>query len=151
MRYTLKKRAVAITILALAGYFLFINDANDFNSKELVFTNGNSKTVSFKSLSGEEQLSEYHLMVERILYGAIEESVTKVYGAGERTSWDYNILDVERGYYPDPFMYRVTIKFETFTGAHRPPFDTNIVVYDIIDFNPFEVKEISYEHYLTEY
>ena len=60
------------------------------------------------------------------------------------------IIDVERGYYPEPYMYRVTIEFETFTGAHNPPFDTNIATYDIINFSPLEIKEINYEHYLTE-
>ena len=150
MKYMLKHRAIGLTILTLVGYSVFINDSNNLNSKEIVLANNNSKAVSFNSLSCEEQLSEYHLMVERILYGAIEGSVNKVYGAGERTSWDYKIIDVGRGYYPDPFMYRVTVEFKTFTGAHNPPFDTNIAVYDIVDFNPFEVTEISYEHYLTE-
>lgn len=149
MKYTLKN-IVPITIVILVGFFSWINHCNYLKSEDLMLANSHSKAVSFRSLSCEAQLSEYYLMVERILYGAIEESVTKVYGAGEKTSWDYKIIDVERGYYPDPFMYRIRIEFETFTGAHNPPFDINIAVYDIINFNPLEVKEISYEHHLKQ-
>ena len=132
---------IIIITLTLVGYSLFFSNSNNDISQYIAFASDTS--TSFNSLSCEEQLSEYHLMVERILYDSIEESVTKVYGPGERTSWDYKIIEVERGYYPEHYMYRVTIQFETFTGAHNPPFDTNIATYDIISFSPLEIKEIS--------
>lgn len=141
-------KIIAIITLTLVGDFSFNRNANNNLLEYIAFASDTS--ISLNSLSCEEQLSEYHLMVERMLYDQIGESVTKVYGPGERTSWDYKIIDVERGYYPEPYMYRVTIQFETFTGAHNPPFDTNIATYDIISFSPLEIKEISYEHYLTE-
>ena len=97
-----------------------------------IFANDNS--TSFNSLS----------------YKSIEKSVNNVYGENKRTSWDYRIINIERGYYPEPYLYRLTIEFETFTGAHKPPVDTNVAVYDIISFDPTIVKEISYEHYLNE-
>lgn len=142
-----KNSAIAIITLTLVVYSLFISNSNNELSRYIAFADDPS--TSFNSLTCEEQLSEYHLMVERILYGAIEESVNKVYGP-ERTSWDYKIIDIERGYYPEPYMYRITIQFQTFTGAHNPPFDTNTATYDIISFSPLEIKEINYEHYPAE-
>lgn len=150
MQRLFKRIVIATISLIVLGCFLFIICANEFESKEIVLANSSSQAVSFNSLSCEEQLLEYHVMVERILYGEIEKSVNKIYGPGERTSWDYKIIEVKRGYYPDPFMYRITVEFETFVGAHNPLFDTNLAVYDIIDFNPFELKEISFEHHLTQ-
>ena len=148
LRVIYKRSAIAIITLTLVVHSLFVSNSNNDLSKYTALADDSS--TSFNSLSCEEQVSEYHLMVERILYSAIEESVNKVYGPGKRTSWDYKIIDVERGYYREPYMYRVTIEFETFTGAHNPPFDTNIATYDIINFSPLEIKEIHYEHYLTE-
>lgn len=141
-----KKYGITIISMLFLSLLIDLKIHNKFPSN--IFANDNS--TSFNSLSYEEQISEYQLMVERILYKSIEKSVNNVYGENKRTSWDYRIINIERGYYPETYLYRVTIEFETFTGAHNPPFDTNVAVYDIISFDPTIVKEISYEHYLNE-
>lgn len=140
------RKILTISILLITCFALITyTKSHDIIASNIIETN---HSTSFNSLSCEEQVSEYQLMVERILYSSIEKSVNHVYGEGERTSWNYKIINIERGYYPETYLYRVTIEFETFTGAHNPPFDTNIAVYDIITFNPLVINEVSYEHHL---
>ena len=65
-----KSPAIVIITLTLVGYLLFVSNSNNDLSKYTAFADDSS--TSFNSLSCEEQLSEYHLMVERILYGALK-------------------------------------------------------------------------------
>lgn len=108
------------------------------------------KNLLFSSLPADEQISQYSRIIEFILFDSIYESINKVYGENQRQFWEFEILEIERGYYPSPFDYRFTVKFETFTGAHSDPFDENIAVYDMVSFSPLIIKEVSIEHHSTQ-
>lgn len=108
------------------------------------------KNLLFSSLPADEQISQYSRIIEFILFDSIYESINKVYGENQRQFWEFEILEIERGYYPSRFDYRFTVKFETFTGAHSDPFDENIAVYDMVSFSPLIIKEVSIEHHSTQ-
>ena len=109
-----------------------------------------NKNLFFSTLSADEKNSQYQRIIDLLLFDAVHESINKVYGEDQRQYWKFEILEIERGYYPSPFDYRLTVKFQTFTGAHSEPYDENIAVYDIISFSPLKIKEVSYEHYPSE-
>lgn len=108
------------------------------------------KNLFFSSLPADEQIPQYSRIIEFILFDSIYESINKVYGDNQRQFWEFEILEIERGYYPSPFDYRFTVKFETFTGAHSEPFDENIAVYDMVNFSPLIIEEVSFEHHPLE-
>ena len=57
-------------------------------------------------------------------------------------------MDIEFGTDTSDFsgFNRITVQFETFKGAHNPPFDLNTVTYEISDIQPLIVREVRFEH-----
>lgn len=119
--------------------FLSVNENTSVLAKD--------KNLLFSGFPADEQISQYNRIIELILFPNILESVNRVYGENQRGIDDYEILEIERGYYPSSFNYRFTIKFKTYSGAHSCPYDENIAVYDMIDFNPLKIVEVSFEHH----
>ena len=136
---------ITLLTIAVSTYcisFLNVNENTPVLAKD--------KNLLFSSLSADEQIDQYSRIIEFILFDSIYESINKVYGENQRGFWEFEIIEIERGYYPAPFDYRFTVKFETYTRAHNEPFDENIAVYDMINFSPLTIKEVSFEHHSLE-
>lgn len=125
----------------------FVHCIPILNVNENTHVLAQDKNILFSSFPADEQISQYNRIIELILFPSILESVNRVYGEKQRGIDDYEILEIERGYYPSSFKYRFTIKFRTYSGAHSCPYDENIAVYDMIDFNPLKIVEVSFEHH----
>ena len=136
-----------VTLLTLVSFVYCIPI---LKVNEITYVLAENKNLSFSSLSVYEIISQYDRIIELILLPNIIDSVNRIYGENQRGIDEYEILEIERGYYPSPFDYRITIKFRTYTQAHSSPFDENIAVYDITDFNPLTIKEVSFEHHPLE-
>lgn len=137
------KKTKNILSLLLISISLFLN----YNSTKILAEN---KNLFFSHLSNEEKLSQYNRILDLLLFDSIQKSINEIYGENQREYWNFKIIEIERGYYPSPFNYRLTVKFQTFAGAHSEPYDDNIAVYDIINFSPLKIKEIKFEHHPTE-
>lgn len=136
--------AILLTLISFI-YYVSILKVN-----ETTYVLAENENLSFSTLSAYELIPQYNRIIELILLPNIIDSVNRVYGENQRGMDEYEILEIERGYYPSSFDYRFTIKFRTYTQAHSSPFDENIAVYDITDFNPLTKKEVSFEHHPLE-
>ena len=136
-----------ITLLTIACCTYYVSFLNVSENTPVL---AKDKNLLFSSLPADEQIPQYSRIIEFILFDSIYESINKVYGENQRQFWEFEIIEIERGYYPSPFDYRFTVKFETFTGAHSEPFDENIAVYDMVNFSPLTIKEVSFEHHSIE-
>ncbi len=136
-----------ITVLILVSFIYYVPI---LKVNETTYVLAENKNLSFSNLSAYELIAQYDRIIELILLPNIIDSVKRVYGANQRGIDEYEILEIERGYYPSSFDYRFTIKFRTYTQEHSSPFDENIAVYDITDFTPLTIKEVSFEHHPLE-
>lgn len=136
--------AILLTLISFI-YYVSILKVN-----ETTYVLAENENLSFSTLSAYELIPQYNRIIELILLPNIIDSVNRVYGENQRGMDEYEILEIERGYYPSSFDYPFTIKFRTYTQAHSSPFDENIAVYDITDFNPLTIKEVSFEHHPLE-
>lgn len=141
-QYPFIPKFINIFILIFIFSFFFTSNLDQVTAED--------KNLYFSNLSAYELIPEYNRIIELILLPSITNSINKVYGENQRGIDEYEVLEIERGYYPSEFDYRIKIKFRTYFGPHNPPFDENIAIYDIINFSPLTIKEISFEHHIIK-
>ena len=99
----------------------------------------------FLTLSHIFSYEQYEELLGKILLESLYDSINSHYDS-PRTIWNIEILEVEK-LNESIYDYKFTLEFETFQGAHNPPYDKNTGVYVVKDFMPLEIEELHFEHY----
>jgi len=90
--------------------------------------------------------------IKQLLYPAIQKTIKQEYGLAERTYFNVEILDICQ--IPNSMSgcekFKIKISFETFIGAHNPPYDLNIVTYELEKSENFRFVQREFMHHSIE-
>jgi hypothetical protein len=116
---------------------------------------GASSTVYAQEVANknvdEEKLNSYEDLISFLMYDAVIETLDKHYDKGNTGIVTFRIIEIKRSTIPDNVSRRVTVSFESYHGAHNPPYHKNIVTYDLYSAAPLKIKEVDFQkHHIQE-